>query len=54
MEQLNKIELKGNVGNVRISDVGENKVARFSLATNFIHKPRGTTSSHGAGGACRI
>ncbi len=40
MEQLNKIELKGNVGNVRISDVGENKVARFSLATNFIYKGR--------------
>lgn len=38
MEQLNKIELRGNVGNVRISDVGENKVARFSLATNFMYR----------------
>ena len=40
MEQLNKIELKGNVGNVRISEVGENKVARFSMATNFMYKGR--------------
>lgn len=38
MEQLNRIELRGNVGNVRISDVGENQVARFSLATNFMYK----------------
>lgn len=38
MEQLNRIELKGNVGNVRLSTVGENQVARFSLATNFIYK----------------
>lgn len=38
MEQLNKIELKGNVGNIRISDVGGNRVARFSLATNYMYK----------------
>lgn len=38
MEQLNKIELRGNVGNVRISDIGGNRVARFSLATNFMYK----------------
>lgn len=38
MEQLNRIELRGNVGNVRVSDVGGSKVARFSLATNFIYK----------------
>ena len=38
MEQLNRIELRGNVGNVRISDVGENRVARFSLATNFMYR----------------
>lgn len=40
MEQLNKIELSGNVGTVRISDVGENKVAKFSLATNYVYKNR--------------
>ena len=38
MEQLNRIELRGNVGNVRVSDVGGNRVARFSLATNFLYK----------------
>lgn len=38
MEQLNRIELRGNVGNIRISNVGENQVARFSLATNFMYK----------------
>lgn len=38
METLNKIELRGNVGNVRISDVGENQVARFSIATNYINR----------------
>lgn len=38
MEQLNRIELRGNVGNIRISEVGESRVARFSVATNFIYK----------------
>ncbi len=38
MEQLNRIELRGNVGNIRLSNVGESQVARFSLATNFIYK----------------
>ena len=38
MEQLNKIELRGNVGNVRISEVGGSRVARFSLATNFMYR----------------
>ena len=38
MEQLNRIELRGNVGNVRISEVGGSRVARFSLATNFMYR----------------
>lgn len=38
MEQLNRIELRGNVGNVRLTNVGDSRVARFSLATNFIYK----------------
>ena len=42
MEQLNRIELRGNVGNIRISEVGESKVARFSVATNFIYKGKDT------------
>ncbi len=40
MEQLNRIELRGNVGNVRLSNVGDSTVARFSLATNFVYKGR--------------
>lgn len=40
MEQLNRIELKGNVGNVRLSNVGDSLVAKFSLATNFMYKGR--------------
>lgn len=40
MEQLNRIELRGNVGNVRISTVGSSQVARFSLATNFMYKTK--------------
>ncbi len=38
MDSLNKVELRGNVGNIRISDVGEKHVARFSVATNFISR----------------
>ena len=40
METLNRIEIRGNVGNIRISDVGENKVARFSVATNYINRAK--------------
>ena len=38
MEQLNRIELRGNVGNVRFSETGTGKMARFSLATNYLYK----------------
>ena len=38
MEQLNKIELKGNVGNNKVQIVGDNQVARFSVATNYVFK----------------
>ena len=34
MEQINKIELRGLVGMVRLQEVGEKKVARFTVATN--------------------
>ena len=40
MEQLNRIELRGNVGNVRISTVGSSQVARFSLATNYLYQTK--------------
>ena len=34
MEQLNKIEIQGIVGSIRIQDVADTKVANFSVATN--------------------
>ena len=40
MEQLNKIELRGTVGIVRIKDYEGRQMARFSLATNFAYFDR--------------
>ena len=40
MEQLNRVELQGIVGNVRIQTYDENKMARIGLATNFAYKDR--------------
>ena len=40
MEQLNRIEIRGNVGNVNIINVGNTRVAHFSVATNFAYKDR--------------
>ena len=44
MEQLNKVELRGVVGSVRIQTYDENKMARISLATNFAYKDRDGTA----------
>jgi len=38
MEQLNKIEIIGYVGNVNITKVGNGKVAKFSVATSYAYK----------------
>ncbi len=38
MEQLNRIEIRGRVGNTRISAVGEKAVCRFSVATNLVYR----------------
>lgn len=38
MEQINKIELKGNIGSIKVQSVGDKQVARFSLATNYVYK----------------
>ena len=38
MEQINSITLRGLVGNVRRSNVGEKEVANFSLATSYAYK----------------
>ena len=40
MEQLNRIEIRGNVVNVNILKVGERRVAHFSVATNYAYKDR--------------
>ena len=40
MEQLNKIEIRGNVGSVNILKAGGTRVAHFSVATNFAYKDR--------------
>ena len=38
MEQINRIVLRGNVGNVKLQNVGNSEVIRFSLATNYAFK----------------
>ena len=40
MEQLNRIELRGNVGNAYLNNIGESQMVRFSLATNYVYKGR--------------
>ncbi|MBQ9477127.1 MAG: single-stranded DNA-binding protein [Bacteroidales bacterium] len=40
MEQMNRIELRGNVGSIRIQTNNERKMARFTLATNKAYKDR--------------
>lgn len=34
MEELNRIELQGRIGNIKVYEVGDTKNARISLATN--------------------
>lgn len=38
MEQINRIELAGRVGTVRVSKVGERSVCNFSVATSLLYK----------------
>ena len=40
MEQLNRIELRGVVGNIRQLNAAETPMARISLATNYAYKDR--------------
>lgn len=37
MEQLNRIELRGNVGSVKLQNAGQRNGARFTLATNLAY-----------------
>ena len=41
MEQINKIELRGTVGNVYTKSHGETTKTRFSIVTNYAYKSRG-------------
>lgn len=40
MEHLNRIELRGRVGTVRTNEVNGNKVANFSLVSEYLYKTR--------------
>ena len=40
MEHINRIELRGRVGNVRTNVVGETMVANFSMVTEYLYKTR--------------
>lgn len=40
MEQLNRIEIRGVVGNVKLSIINEKQMARFSVVTNYAYKDK--------------
>lgn len=40
MEQLNKVELRGVVGSVRLQKIGNTQVANFTVATSIAYKDR--------------
>ena len=40
MEFINRIELRGIVGNASYNRIGESQVCRFSLATDYAYKDR--------------
>ena len=40
MEQLNRVELRGIVGNIRILQVNNKRVARISVATDYFNENR--------------
>ena len=44
MEQLNKIELRGVVGSVRLQTYEDSRMARINLATNYAYKDREGTA----------
>ena len=40
MEHINKVEIRGNVGTVRLNEHNGRKVANFSVVTDFLYKSR--------------
>ena len=41
MECLNKVHLRGRVGNARLQEFNDSRLCRFSVATNYAYKDRG-------------
>lgn len=42
-QQLNRVELCGTVGACRIQEVGGTRIARFTVATNYVYKAKDGT-----------
>lgn len=40
IEQLNRIEIIGTVGSIRLCNVGDTRIANFSMATNYAYKDK--------------
>lgn len=40
MEYINRIEVQGRIGTIRINDVNGSKVANFTVATEHLYKTR--------------
>lgn len=38
MEQLNRVEIRGTVGSVRIDELSEHRNVHFTVATNYVYK----------------
>ena len=38
MEQLNRVEIRGNIGSVYVKSIGNTKVANISVATNISYQ----------------
>lgn len=40
MEQLNKVEIRGNVGNIKTQTYSQNVMSRITVATNYVYKDK--------------
>ena len=40
MEQLNRVELRGVIGNIRLHSFSDNRMARMTVATNYAFKDK--------------
>lgn len=45
MEELNRIELQGRIGYIRVYEVGDSKTARISIATNMVFEAKDGTKA---------